>query len=225
MIKYTQYLICTIIIAFLMSSCASLTGFEEGRTLGAENSEIGVSLNYVKAPNLFDDESSSSDDLDNIGFPNIELNYKYGVTNKLDVGGKISTNLNGSTYAKYQVVGDNSSKFALSPGLEIGTILGSAYSIGIPIYTSIYPTDNVTININPRFMYQFVSAGPTEGATYIGGNFGLMFGKKNKFGIDIGYYNVGVVGENQALLTFGFGGKFRFGDFDTGSSKSSRKRR
>ena len=225
MIKYTQYFICTIIVAFLMTSCASLTGFEEGKTLGQDNSEMGVSLNYVKAPNIFDDDAGTPDEIDNIGFPNLEFNYKYGVTEKLDVGAKVSTNLNGSTYVKYQLVGDNTSKFALSPGLEVGTILGYAYSVGVPIYTSIYPTDNVTININPRFMYQFVSAGATEGAAYIGGNFGLMFGKKNKFGIDVGYYNVGIAGENQALLTFGFGGRIRFGDFDTGSSNSSRRRR
>jgi hypothetical protein len=201
-----------LLAAFIIPSCASLTGFEEGRTLGEENSEVGISVNFTRAPNLFDDAFDINDEDILITFPNTEINYKYGVTEKLDIGAKVSTNFNGSTYAKYQLVGDQSSQFALSPGLEIGAILGSAYSLSIPIYMSIYPTENLSININPRLMYQFVSTGTTEAATYLGGNFGLLFGTKHKFGIDIGYYNVGLNEENQSLLTFGFGGKFRFGD-------------
>jgi hypothetical protein len=114
-------------------------------------------------------------------------------------------------------VGDKSSPFALSPGFEIGTIFGAAYNVGIPVYASYYPSESVTVNVTPRFMYQFITGAESSGASYIGGNFGLMFGKKHKFGLDIGYYNVGseLLGSDsgsQTLFTIGIGGKFRFGD-------------
>jgi hypothetical protein len=207
------------VASMLLASCASLTGFEEGKTLGADNSEFGISANYIRAPNLFEDELEADSLVGIVGFPNIELNYKYGITEKIDVGAKVSTNFNSSAYAKYQLVGDKSSKFALSPGFEVGTILGAAYSIGVPVYASYYPTPNFAINVNPRFMYQSITGDISSGATYLGGNLGLMFGKKHKFGLDFGFYNVGSGGTSNNLITFGLGGKFRFGDFDNSSSR------
>lgn len=221
-----NYLLGTLFCLFLLSSCASLTGFEEGRVLGEDVSEFGVSVNYVQTPDLFDSEEFEGPDSLNstIGFPNIEFNYKRGINDKMDVGGRLSTNLAASTYLKYQVVGDRSSKFALSPGLEFGTVLGAAYSVGIPVYASIYPTEGIAINLNPRFIYQFVTGAESDGAAYLGGNLGLMFGKKNKFGLDFGYYKVTTDGTTNNLLTFGIGGRFRFGD-GVGSSSGSSKRR
>lgn len=214
----------TVVFIFFMSSCASLTGFEEGRTVGKDNSELTISGNFTRVPDLFDDEVLDSTNFNNsISFANLEAAFKYGITDKFDIGIRASTNFNLSTYMKYQVVGDKSSSFALSPGFEVGTILGAAFNVGIPIYASYYPTDNVAINVTPRYMYQFITGNGSNGASYIGGNFGLMFGKRNKFGIDIGVYNVGadLVGsesESQSLITIGVGGKFKFGDFDNSSS-------
>lgn len=226
--KQLNLLAATVGFIFLMSSCASLTGFEEGRTVGKDNSELTISGNFTRVPDLFEDDEDIFDTLDinnTISFPNFEGAFKYGITDKFDIGIRASTNLNLSTYMKYQVVGDQSSSFALAPGFEVGTILGAAYNIGIPIYMSYYPTDNVAINVTPRFMYQFITGIQSNGASYLGGNFGLMFGKRNKFGIDVGFYNVGTNWDgsesgSQSLITIGVGGKFKFGDFD----KSSRGR-
>ncbi len=236
--KQLTYLFAAVTCIFFISSCASLTGFEEGRVLGEGNSELMVSGNFTRVPDLFDDEDLGGDSLSTaISFPNIEVSFKRGITDKLDVGLRASTNLNASTYLKYQLVGDNTSSFALSPGFEAGTVLGLAYNVGVPVYVTYYPAEAVAVNLTPRFMYQFITGAETSGASYLGGNFGLMFGKKNKFGIDIGYYNVGSTitgdGGGQSLVTVGIGGKFRFGDFDSSpkeerrtskSDKKSRKR-
>ena len=106
--KQLNFLMATAACIFLMSSCASLTGFEEGRTLGEENSELTISGNFTRVPDLFEDDVFEEiDSVDNtISFPNLEFTYKRGITDKLDVGARVSTNLNASTFAKYQVVGD-----------------------------------------------------------------------------------------------------------------------
>jgi len=227
MIKQLNFLFAVFACLFLLSSCASLTGFEEGRSLGADNSELTISGNFTRVPDLFDDEDSGGlDSLDtSISFPNLEFTFKRGITDKLDVGLRASTNLNASTFAKYQVVGDKSSKFALSPGFEAGTILGLAYNVGVPIYATYYPNEAVAINITPRYMYQFIVGDELDGASYIGGNFGFLFGKKNKFGIDIGYYNVGTNGNSDRLVTVGLAGKFRFGDFEISSDDTDGRSR
>jgi len=107
-----------------LSSCVSLTGFEEGRSLGEGNSEIIISGNLTRVPDILDDEVGL-DSLDtSISFPNLEFSYKRGFSDKLDVGGRFGSNLAVNAYAKYQLVGDKSSSFALAPGLEIGTVLG-----------------------------------------------------------------------------------------------------
>lgn len=206
-------LLFAIALTFFISSCASLTGFEEGRSIGEGASELTISGNFTRVPDLFDDSDSLTTGIDtlseNISFPNIEFTFKKGITDKLEVGGRVSTNLNASTFFKYQVVGDNTSKFALSPGVEFGTVLGLAYNVGVPIYATYYPSDAVAVNIAPRFMYQFITGDESSGVTYLGGNFGLLFGKKNKFGLDLGYYKVD---GSQTLVTMGLAGKFRFGD-------------
>lgn len=225
--KHLNFLLATAACIFFMSSCASLTGFEEGRALGEDNSELTVSGNFTRVPDLFEDEVITEiDTIDSsISFPNLEFTYKRGITDKLDVGVRVSTNLNASTFVKYQVVGDGSSSFALSPGIEAGTVLGLAYNVGIPIYATYYPAEAVAINVTPRFMYQFITGDESSGVAYLGGNFGVLFGKKNKFGFDVGYYNVGIDGGSESLLTFGIGGKFRFGDYGTSSKGNKRSRR
>ena len=194
--------------ALLISGCASISGFEEGRSLGKGTSELMVSGNYVSLPGILNVDDDEVDvGLNSLGFPNIDASYKYGVTDKLDVGGRITTNLNLGVFMKYQLIGDDMSKFALGTGLEFATSLGILYNIQIPVNMSYYITDAVSINLSPKYVYQFPAESFSTSINYLGGNAGILFGKKNKFGIDVGYYNVD---QSSSLFTFGIGGKFRF---------------
>ena len=173
------------LLAIIASGCASLTGFEEGRTVGKGRSEITPSINYSRSPNLFGD----IEELDLLqGFPNIEMSYKYGVGERVDVGVRASTNLNTSVYSKY-------------------------------------PAEFITINISPRYTYQFITGLSSFGANFLGGNAGVMFGKKNKFGIDVGYYSVSFRDFVKPFFTVGVGGKFQFGDSESYNSPRRRNRR
>lgn len=219
------YSLCLSVLIMFTSSCASLTGFEEGRTVGEGNSELIFSGNLTSVPDLLDDDPSNT--LEDLSFPNIEVSYKYGVSEKFDVGLRANTTFAVSGFGKYQLVGDKSSSFALSGGLEIGTFAGITYTFGVPIYTSFYLTDAITLNVNPRFLYQLpIAANSLDGITYLGGNVGLLFGRKNKFGIDFGFYGLGgLAGDGRNLTTIGVGGKFKFGDNDSSSSSKGRSRR
>jgi hypothetical protein len=203
-----------IILAFwsltlFISGCASISGFEEGRALGDGNSEIIVSANVINLPGILYSDDDGLEGTDGISFPNIDLSYKYGLSDKADIGGRITSNLNAGVFVKYQLVGDQTSQFAMGTGLELATSLGLLYNVQLPLNMTFYPSPAVAINFAPRGIFQFAVGDFNEPITYIGGNFGLLFGKKNKFGLDVGYYKLN---EGATLVTYGLGGKFRLGN-------------
>jgi hypothetical protein len=211
-------------LALMFSSCASLTGFQDGRTIGENRGEVMVSLNSSGSPEFTDLINDQDTNNVNIGLPitfaNFELGGRYGITEKLDVSMKINTTFSAALGAKYQLVGNQTSKFALAAGLDVGTVLLAVYNVQVPLYLSVHPTEMITIYATPRYIYQFPFVGLVDWS-YAGGNFGLLFGRKHKFGIDAGIYQVGRrdVG-NIRLTTIGIGGKFVFGN-----SKSDDDRR
>ncbi len=196
------------------TSCATLTGYQDGRAIGKESVEVLGSINYTQTPDFDVDlnfDSIANPEVPSFGFPNIEFGAKYGVTDKLDVLVRANTNLNLNVGAKYQLLGTNESLFALGAGAEVGTfgLITTFWNVQVPVYASLHPTENISIYLSPRYTYQFSSTFAAGGITYLGGNFGLLFGRKNKIGVDVGYANADIAGSaSLALLTFGVGGRF-----------------
>lgn len=220
------------LLAIFATSCASLTGYQDGKSIGEGNGEIIASLNLSQSPSFGDlEDSTGIVDIPSFSFPNIEVGGKYGVTEKLDVFVRLNTNFNFNAGVKYQLVGDRSSQFALGTGGEIGTfgLFSSLWNVQIPVYASFHPTEKFTVYLSPRYIYQFSSFAGLEGWSYMGGNFGLLFGNKNKFGFDVGIYRVGANGTGKIGLTsFGFGGRFGLGSNypeSTNKNKTKKKRK
>ncbi|MBK8701611.1 MAG: hypothetical protein IPN29_19490 [Saprospiraceae bacterium] len=221
-----------------LTGCASLTGFQDGRTLGEQKVELGISLNVSQSPDFIDGEDDDDGGLDDIlVFPNFELTGKYGVTEKFDLGLRLNTNLNFSINGKYQLFGDQTSPAALAIGTEVGTfgIFYSLWNIQFPLYFSIHPEENFSWYLSPRYIFQFAGGNLGSSSNYLGGNTGLLFGSKHKIGIDLGYYrfnggNFLFEDEFDAnVFTIGVGGKFVFGgkegDEEPEPVKKTRKRR
>jgi len=103
--NFTFLIICLIAASLLITSCASISGFEEGRALGKGTSELMVSGNYISLPGVLNvDDDNGSIGLNSLGFPNIDASYKYGITDKLDLGARLTTNLNLGAFVKYQLM-------------------------------------------------------------------------------------------------------------------------
>lgn len=203
-------------IAFFLNSCASLTGYQDGRSVGKNNGEISASVNVNQSPefNNFNDQQDTFDIVPS-AFPNIEIGGRYGVAEKFDIGMRINSNLNISLNAKYQLVGDRQSPFALAIGAEAGTFslgIGGLWNVQVPVFASIHPSEKFAVYLNPRYIYQFSSwVGAEDGVSYAGGNTGLLFGNRNKFGVDFGFYSFGTSQDRTPLLQFGIGGRFALG--------------
>jgi len=210
-------------ISLFLSNCASLTGFQDGRSVGKNNGEIMGSLNFSQSPDFdnWEDQGDSLDNVPNLFFPSIEFGGRYGVAEKVDITLRLNTNLNLGIGVKAQMLGDRESKAALALGAEAGTfgLISGLWNFQVPVYFSVHPTENFAWYLTPKFVYQFTSyAGADNGLSYTGANTGLLFGKRNKFGLDLGYYRVGAEGESIGLFQVGIGGRFALGKEDAPKS-------
>jgi len=218
----SQIIACTTIIT-LWNSCASISGFQTGRTVGAESGEIMFSVNGTRTPD-FDEISENSDSIDSGDFsifaPTLEIGGRYGVTDRIDFGIRANTNLNIYADVKFQLVGDQESPVAVATGFGLGlfgfiTGTGGLYNFQIPLYASFHPTDNLDLYVAPRYVGQWGTAfGKSSGLiNYFGTNVGFLMGRRTKYGVDIGYYGLSNsdTGFNDSLFQIGFGMKFRIG--------------
>jgi hypothetical protein len=174
-----------------------------------------IALNVSQRPDFNDwKDSVDSIDIPNIYAPYLEFGGRFGVGERVDISLRLNTNLNIAVGAKAQVVGDRTSKTALSIGFEAGTFafISGLWNLSVPVYFSLHPSEKFSWYLTPRYTYQFASyTGADNGANYTGGNTGLLFGNRNKFGLDFGYYRFGAGGESIGLVQFGLGGRFAIG--------------
>lgn len=224
--KTTQIVqgICLGSILIFLNSCASISGFQTGRTVGAETGEIMFSVNGTRTPDFDDLSNADSDSLDVSDFsifaPNIEIGGRYGVSEKIDFGIRANTNLNIYADVKYQFVGDQESPVAVATGFGLGMFgfvvgTGGLFNFQIPLYASFHPTESLDLYVAPRYVGQWGTAfGESSGLiNYFGANVGFLTGNRTKFGVDIGYYGLSNndTGFNDSLFQIGFGMKFRIG--------------
>lgn len=202
--------------ALFLAGCASLTSFQDGRTLGTGNGEFSGSLNLASSPDFNKWQNDSvTIEVPTLSFVSLEAGGRYGVSEKVDLTLRMNTNLNIGIGAKFQVIGDRQSPFAMALGAEVGSfgIILGLLNVQIPVYLSVHPSESFGWYLTPRYIRQFSTfAGVENGLSYLGGNTGLLFGKRHKFGLDLGYYRLSGVDGSIGLYQFGVGGRFVFGN-------------
>jgi len=91
--------------------------------------------------------------------PVAEFGLRYGITDYLDVGYKISISSISTLDFKYQFLGDKKSKFAGSIGLGGGIAMGMGdgataftYDTMLPVYFSYHPNDWLSLYCSPKYI-------------------------------------------------------------------------
>lgn len=184
-----------------LQSCVSYTGFDDGKTIGHGKIETTHFINIHQSPSItFFDNEEKREDIPIILYPTIGFSLKYGIGKKTDLYARAVSNFGFNAGFKHQLIGANSSKFALSTGADVGIlmipgVLQDDYIIPnaqIPIYASFHPSEKFALYLNPRYVYQFKSDKDVNDYHYYGSNFGVIYGKKLKFGLDLGIYSIQV---------------------------------
>jgi hypothetical protein len=214
-------------VGLFLSSCASISGFQTGRTVGEESGEIMFSVNGTQSPDFaeLDEEDGAPEDEDEfrIFAPNIEIGGRYGISEKVDFGIRANTNLNILADVKVQVMGDQQSPFALATGLGVGmfgfvSTSGGLFNFQVPVYASYHPSDNLDLYVSPRYIGQWgTTFGESSGLlNYFGANVGFLTGRRTKFGVDLAYFGLNNADSDysETLFQIGFGMKFKLGGRD-----------
>jgi len=190
----SKHLILTLMfIGILMfSGCLSMSSLQTGRTMGKGQFGGGFSGGYYSVEVLDKDNPLSNQVSDSEGIiesPFGELYLKYGLTDRLDVSGKISVYGVGNLEAKYRFLGTNESKGALSVGLGFGGIQIDAYNIfeaHLPVYLSYHPAKWLAVYSTPRYVFRVVNGNQ---ANWLGVTGGIRLGGK-KIGVFCEYTHV-----------------------------------
>ena len=149
-------LVVLAVVCTMMSSCVSMTSMQTARTLGAGNKEVAVGGNRVAY------EFASEVDTFDAKTVTGEIDVRYGVNDKLDVGLKASIIGTSGAYAKYQFLGDQESQLAASAGVGLGFLTIESGSgefetksrttdFSIPLFFSYHPNEWIGIYTTPRY--------------------------------------------------------------------------
>lgn len=204
------------LVVLMASSCVNLSSFQTAKPVGKDSGEISIAAGGL----IFSEPIGS----ESLGIPYLEIGGRYGVGEKVDIGLKLSSVSFFTFDAKFQIVGDETSKFAMAPGPGFGYI-GSAggtsiFNATIPLHMSYHPSQTFAFYFTPRYSTIFAAGGGGGSLNYLGGNIGFITGKKIEFGFDLAYGNLldDVVEDSDTFEDFGlhlwqigFGIKFPIG--------------
>ena len=163
-------------IGMFTVSCGQLSSLQTGKALGKNKVSIGGALWAYSV----DNNNSGNGDLGSGVFPYGEIFGRFGLTDKLDVGVKLSAVGNILVDGKFQILGNETSKFAaaLGAGFELQATRFSevlVYRTHLPLYLSFHPNQKTAFYLTPRLAFQKVSNGSD---TFFPG---VSVGLENKF--------------------------------------------
>jgi len=147
--------------------CASLSDMTTARPLGAGRFELGVALTFY--PSLEEPEI--------VGLPAVDLAFRYGVGERVDLGVRVSSMLMLMLDAKVVVVDEADHGVALLPaaGISFAPLVSDALVRGdvmiqleLPVLVDYRFDDTHTLTLSPRYTVLLI---PEEGPPrhYLGG--------------------------------------------------------
>ncbi len=152
----------------LLSSCSHLSLYQDAKTIGKGNFTAGGTL-------LLQGKSDSEEVVDDI-YPDPSIFTAYGLTNNFDIQFKLGL-VNLALIPKFQILGNQDSKFALAlnPAIGIGHDLrfdgdGSTTQVNYSTILSYHPTKVFSIFVEP----QYITAYMETNEFLRGGNFGIF---------------------------------------------------
>jgi hypothetical protein len=197
-LRLFYYAIAAYAIFVLFVKCMSLSGYETGRTMEHEEVALEASINLAKGPVFFiaDDNGFGYEITDLYNYLLVDTKVRYGATERLEIGAHASSSALLGIMAKYQILGNKRSPFALAIGLEGGIFAEHTY-FQIPVCASWDVNKYLRVYLSPRFIRRNTkNVALAEGYDYLryqGFNTGVWFLKKDRvnIGIDGGLYLMG----------------------------------
>lgn len=185
-----------ILLLIILNSCANLSSLQDGRTLEKNEIEITpiVVVSKYNNPDFFNGDKKDY-------LPTFGLRAKFGLAKNFDAGIVLDLSTNFGITSKYQFIGNSETKFNSSAGLDFGVNVTALlfdrtiYYYSVPLYLSYNPNKSFSLFVTPRFInnsdfvyssrYNKESVGHKYQINRFPITYGILFGKKNKYGIEV----------------------------------------
>ena len=161
------------IVSLALTGCPSLSTMQTPRTvpLGQVRFGLGFEAVGIKTAARSDSSTGTTTPSQSVTFPQLELSLRYGVTDNLDIGGKLYL-IGAEAGFKYQFL-RGPLDVAVAPAasyISFGSSSGSSSSsisatyLHLPVLFGLNLNDNVAISFGPKFLYTIASiaAGDTS---------------------------------------------------------------
>lgn len=215
-----HYYLLPIMAIILLSGCFSINNFQSAKTLKKSQAELGVGVSAGTSFTIDASQEDAMGGVDNLDIilADFILFGRYGISDNVDVGLRFSSVGDLGADFKFMAVGDQESKYTLSPGLGFSTNSWLASTTGIfqvevPLHNSYNISDNFTFVLTPRYVGQtstsilFANGGWIH---YVGGTAGFEVGKNIKFNVGVNYLKA-LEYDFFSNFNVGMGVRFRFG--------------
>jgi hypothetical protein len=213
-----SFVLKSMTLSVFISGCASMSTMQTARTTdkGRFGGGFGGGAVTASIPN-----GPSKDSARKFSLPFVEMGARYGLTDKWDIGAKLTLIGTATLDTKYMIIGDNNStKFAGSVGLGVGYLSFSSGSgtdksnsrnvdLMIPFYFSYHPLSWLAIYTSPRYVYRTSSynnpnSSGSGNSNWYGITGGLRLGKKSAFLIECSYFGTDATTIPFTQVTAGF---------------------
>jgi hypothetical protein len=187
------------ILAFsaLTTACVNSSTLQTAKAMDPGKQRILVGGGFYSSPDINADASAATDSDVTLAMPYMELGYRRGIVDKVEVGAKVTVPGTAGIDGKYQFL--DAGRFALATGLGVGYLKLTSGSEGmetesmiidttVPLYASYDVAKALALYTAPKYVMRFASSkdgagmsssgldhlvGATVG-TRIGSGFGLF---------------------------------------------------
>lgn len=196
------------IACIILHSCTQTSLLQDARTEGKGNGSMAAVLSAYGTTEASDVAAV---------IPFLYVQGSYGLAEKIDLQLSLSSGGNVLISPKFQIIGNQTSKFALSlnPGFEYqagsddGNII---FRTQYGFISSFHPTEKLSIFLEPKMISQYSGE---ERFNFPGASLGLKFPLGDRFDLSIGgglfqVRNIDDGINNAILYNFGLGARYKF---------------
>lgn len=186
------------VLATAATACVNSSTLQTAKTLDPGKQRILVGGGYYASPSVNADASEATGDDVSLAMPYMELGYRRGLIDKVDVGAKVTIPGTAGLDAKYELMRSADGKAAIAAGAGLGYLKLTSGSEGsetsttlidaiVPVYASYDLLRSLAVYASPKYVLRYAASTDSmmessSGMNHlVGGTLGTKIG--NGFGL------------------------------------------
>ena len=157
------------VLATAATGCVNSSTLQTAKTLDPGKQRILVGGGYYASPSVDADASEATGDDVSLAMPYMELGYRRGIVDKVDVGAKITIPGTAGLDGKYELMRSADGKLAFAAGAGIGYLKLTSGSEGsetsttlidaiVPLYASYDLLRSLAVYASPKYVLRYASS-------------------------------------------------------------------